>query len=100
MTAGPIDTAGIGFGRESFAHLARAVRNFATSEVRGQAVGFASLLLLLLLAINGLNVVNSYVGRDFMTAVEHRDWNAFVSEAGLYVGVFVLLTIVAVFYSF
>jgi vitamin B12/bleomycin/antimicrobial peptide transport system ATP-binding/permease protein len=99
MTAGPAG-AQIGFGRQSLAHLVRAIRNFGSSHVRGPAIGFASLLVLLLFAINALNVVNSYVGRDFMTAVEHRDWNAFVWEGGLYVGVFVLLTVTAVFYSF
>ena len=39
-----------------------------------------------MLAINGLNVVNSYVGRDFMTAIEQRSMRGFVSKALLYVG--------------
>jgi putative ATP-binding cassette transporter len=57
-------------------------------------------LLVLLLAINGFNVVNSYVGRDFMTAIERRDRAAFVRQALLYVGVFGLSTIVAVLNRF
>jgi ABC-type uncharacterized transport system fused permease/ATPase subunit len=53
--------------------LARAIRNFATSEVGTRAAALAGLLLALLLAINGLKVVNSSVGRYFMTALERRD---------------------------
>jgi len=55
-----------------------AVRSFATCEVRDRAGLLAGLLLSLLLGINGLNVVNSCVGRDFMTAIEHRDRPGFV----------------------
>ena len=44
-----------------------------------------------------LNVVNSYVGRDFMTAIERRHLGDFWSYALLYVGVFALSTLVAVF---
>jgi putative ATP-binding cassette transporter len=50
--------------------------------------------------VNVLNVVNSYVGRDFMTSVEQRDSRAFWSYAALYVGVFAVSTLVAVFYRF
>jgi vitamin B12/bleomycin/antimicrobial peptide transport system ATP-binding/permease protein len=57
-------------------------------------------LIVLLVAVNVLNVVNSYVGRDFMTSVEQRDLRAFWSYAALYVGVFAISTLVAVFYRF
>ena len=58
------------------------------------------MLLGFLFAINGLNVVNSYVGRDFMTAISHRDRAGFVRQAILYVGVFAASTVVAVLYRF
>jgi putative ATP-binding cassette transporter len=54
----------------------------------------------LLLAINGLNVVNSYVGRDFMTAIERRSMSGFLTQGMLYVGVFALSTVAAVIYRF
>jgi putative ATP-binding cassette transporter len=57
-------------------------------------------LFLLLLAINGLNVVNSYVGRDFMTAIEQRSMAGFLTMAALYTGVFAVSTVVAVIYRF
>ena len=59
--------------RETWKHFVRAIRNFLTGEVRTRAMFLCGALLLILLAINGLNVVNSYVGRDFMTAIEQRD---------------------------
>jgi putative ATP-binding cassette transporter len=43
-----------------------------------------------------MNVLNSYVGRDFMTAIEHRNKAQFIEEAVLYIGVFAASTIVAV----
>ena len=57
-------------------------------------------LISLLVMVNGLNVVNSYVGRDFMTSVERRDLGAFWFQAALYIGVFGISTLVAVFYRF
>jgi hypothetical protein len=59
-----------------------------------------ALLIAFALAVNGLNVVNSYVGRDFMTAIAHRDLTGFIQQAALYVGVFAASTAVAVLYRF
>ena len=86
--------------RQTLRRLTRTIRVFATSEVGGRAMAAAGLLVVFLLGINGLNVLNSYVGRDFMTAIEQRDMNGFVAMALLYAGVFVGSTIVAVLYRF
>jgi len=99
MTTGP-GPPDIRFGRETLVRLGRAVVRFGTSEVRGRAIGFALTLLALMLAINGLNVLNSFVGRDFMTSIERRDWTGFVRDGSRYLGVFGLLTVAAVFSSF
>ena len=77
-----------------------AVASFATSEVGGRAKALFAALLALLLAINALNVVNSYVGRDFMTAIEARSMSRFVAKAILYVSVFGAATVAAVIYRF
>src|SRR5262245_43299591 len=90
----------IAIGRETAARLWRVIRDFANCEVRGYALGMAGSLLALLVAINGLNVVNSYVGRDFMTAIERRESSAFVWQAVLYASVFACSTIAAVLYRF
>lgn len=53
-----------------------------------------------MLGINGLNVLNSYVGRDFMTSIELRDLGGFHRNAWLYLLVFLGSTLVAVFFRF
>ncbi|MCU0733954.1 MAG: ABC transporter transmembrane domain-containing protein [Methylotetracoccus sp.] len=73
------------------------LKNLARSEIGGKAIGLFVLLAALLIGVNGLNVLNSYVGRDFMTAIANRDMNQYVVEAGLYLGVFAASTVVAVY---
>jgi vitamin B12/bleomycin/antimicrobial peptide transport system ATP-binding/permease protein len=86
--------------RATLRRFTNAVRAFLTSEVRSKARGMFALLFVFALAVNGLNVVNSYVGRDFMTAISHRDHPGFVRQAFLYIGVFAASTLVAVLYRF
>ena len=96
MTPAPASSQEVALTRRTAVRLGRAIRNFATSEVGGRAAALAGVLLTLLLAINGLNVVNSYVGRYFMTAVEQRNGPEFARQAMLYVAVFAVTTLVAV----
>ena len=72
----------------------RAVRDLLTSEVRRQAIALLLFLLAFALSVNGLNVVNGYVGRDFMTAIAHREMAEFVRLAILYIGLFAAMTAV------
>ena len=58
------------------------------------------MLLLFMFAINGLNVLNSYVNRDFMTSIERQDMSGFLGWGLVYVGVFALSTVSAVLYRF
>lgn len=88
------------FDRDTRRRFVGAIKTFLTSEVRWRARGLFALLILFALAINGLNVVNSYVGRDFMTAIAHRDRAGFVREAALYVAVFAGSTVILVVYQF
>ena len=90
----------IAFDWSTGRRFVRAVRDFLTSEVRWRARGLVALLIGFALTINGLNVLNSYVGRDFMTAISRRDQPGFVRQAILYVGVFAGSTAVAVLYRF
>ena len=78
----------------------RAVKTFARSEVGWKAKLIFAALVLLLCAANALNVANSYVGRNFMTAIADRDMSGFVRQAFVYVGVFAALTLVAVIARF
>ena len=74
----------------------RAVRNFANSEVGWKAKLIFAALVALLFGANGLNVLNSFVGRNFMTAIADRDKAEFMRQAIFYVGVFAGSTVVAV----
>src|SRR6516165_3449227 len=90
----------VAFDLVTVRRFANAVRDFMTSEVRWRACGLFALLIAFALTLNGLNVVNSYVGRDFITAISHRDWTGFIRQAVRYVGVFAGSTAVAVLYRF
>lgn len=80
--------------------VTQVVRSFRKTDEGGKGTRLFVLLLVLMIAINGLNVLNSYVGRDFMSSMEHRDAGAFVRLAVLYVVVFGVSTAVAVYFRF
>src|SRR2546427_7222163 len=86
--------------RQTWSQFRRAVTDFANCEVGWRARGLFALLITLLFAFNGLNVLNSYVGRDFMTAISNRDSARFTREAMAYLGVFGASALVGAFYSF
>ena len=70
------------------------------SERRFGAIAWLTALLLLLFSVSGLNVVNSYVGRDFMTAISERNPARYGAMAFRYVLVFAASTVVAVSVKF
>ncbi|NVZ11070.1 ABC transporter ATP-binding protein/permease [Allochromatium humboldtianum] len=78
----------------------RMLQQLGASEVGGKAKWLFVLLILFLFAINGLNVVNSYVNRDFMTAIENQDMGGFVHYALLFIFVMGVSTVVAVVYRY
>jgi putative ATP-binding cassette transporter len=86
--------------RRAWIQFERALCSFARSEARGKAGWLLGALLALMLALNALNVVNSYVGRDFMTAIEQRSMWDFFWKALVYVGVFAASTVAAVLLRF
>ena len=82
--------------RVTAARFAAAVKIFATSNVGWKAKLLFALLVVLLLGVNALNVGNSYVGRNFMSAIQERNRPEFIRQAIFYVGVFAGSTVVAV----
>src|SRR6058998_2631764 len=86
--------------RLAWSRFGRALKYFANCEVGWRARGLFGLLIALLVVFNALNVVNSYVGRDFMTAISNRDSARFTRQAIAYLVVFVASTLVGAFYSF
>ena len=82
---------------ETWDHFTHWVKIFFTAErVGGKAKWLIALLVTFLLGINALNVLNSYVGRDFMTAIADRDRSGFIHQAVLYVVVFAVSTLISV----
>ena len=77
-------------------HFVQAVRFLGASEVGGTARLMFLGLIIFLVATNGITVVNSYVGRDFMTAIANRDRPEFVQQALFYIGVFAVSTLFSV----
>ena len=77
-----------------------AIRMLVESKQGPKAVAYAATLVVLMLVIIGLNVINSYVGRDFMSAIENRELGTFAMMALIYSGVFIVSTVVAVLYRF
>jgi vitamin B12/bleomycin/antimicrobial peptide transport system ATP-binding/permease protein len=77
-----------------------AIRTFARSEVGWRAKLMFAVILALLIAASGLNVANSFVNRNLMSAVEERRIAEFVRQAQFTLAVFAGSTIVAVLARF
>jgi putative ATP-binding cassette transporter len=73
---------------------------FLRSEARWPALGLLALILVFILGLGGLNVLSSFMNRDFMTSVEQREGGRSIRLAFLWTGVFAALTVVAVFKQF
>ena len=83
--------------RETLLRVLRMIRGIvADPDVGRKAMLYSAGLIVFLLTVNGLNVVNSYVGRFFMTAIEEHDRGGFWRYALLSIAVFGLLTLGAV----
>jgi putative ATP-binding cassette transporter len=95
-----MDAERFSLGRLTWVRFARAATAFARAEAGARGKRLFAGLLLLMLAINAMNVANSFVGRDFMTAIEQRSTSDFLAKALLYVGVFAVSTVFAVLFRF
>ena len=87
--------------RQTFRRLWRLVKPFfTTSEVKWQARGLLLLLAVFALSIAGINVLLSYVARDFMTAFSLKEQDEFYRKLVFYLLAFACATPVTVFYSY
>jgi putative ATP-binding cassette transporter len=80
--------------RHALLRAIRSVRLFLSSDARPRAILWIGALLGLVVAVNVLNVVNSFVGRDFMTSVVEKK-PSYVRNAIFYAIVFIMSGIVA-----
>jgi len=86
--------------RATLQRLLAAIRDFLLSDVGSRARWMLISLFLLMIAINAMNVANSYVGRYFMSAIDERDRPEFVYYAWLFVAVFAASTLFAVLFRY
>jgi vitamin B12/bleomycin/antimicrobial peptide transport system ATP-binding/permease protein len=73
---------------------------FRSPDAGRSAIQLSAALVVLMLLISAMNVLNSYVGRDFMTSIEQRDSTEFALMGLLYVAVFAGSTLFAVLFRF
>ncbi len=73
-------------------------RAFFASERRHKALRFLIILLTLALCVGGVQVLMSYVARDFMTAIAKKDAPAYLQSLWLYLGTFALAIPLGVYY--
>jgi vitamin B12/bleomycin/antimicrobial peptide transport system ATP-binding/permease protein len=85
----PVNEQGWGLFTQLLRHLMR-------SPIGGRALALFVALIVMLLGVNGLNIVGSYVGRDFITAITERDTPRYLMQALLWIAVFGALTVTAV----
>lgn len=100
MPQSPPEAHPVKFNRQTRQRLWGMIRAFWASDAGRPGRLLLATMLVLLIGINVLNVINSYVGRDFMTSIERRQWDVFVSMGMMYLGVFAASTLVAVVQRF
>lgn len=88
------------FDHKAWRRLYRLASPFFYSEARWKARGLLGLLLLLSISIKGFDVVMSYIGRDFMTALSLREQDKFVKNLYFYLLAFGVAVPLSVFYRY
>ncbi|MFN2425250.1 MAG: ABC transporter ATP-binding protein/permease [Candidatus Binatia bacterium] len=73
-------------------------RAFFAARGQRKAQGYLATLLVLSLAVGGVEVLISYVGRDFMTAIAEAKSEEYWRLLRLYIGTFALAVPLAVYY--
>lgn len=88
------------FNRQTLKSLYAIGKPFFVSEVRWKAYGMLLLLALFAMCVSGMNVLMSYIGRDFMTALSLREKGEFMKQLYYYLLAFGVATPLVVFYRY
>jgi|HubBroStandDraft_6_1064221.scaffolds.fasta_scaffold158896_2 putative ATP-binding cassette transporter len=86
--------------QSAFGRLIAVGTPFFVSRMRWRAAGALGAIVALLLTLNALNVANSYVGRNFITAISERNAEGYFKFSIAYLAVFVASTVVGVVCQF
>lgn len=79
-------------------HFLMISKAFFASERRRKARGFLISLLLLALSVGAVQILMSYAGRDFMTAIVNKDTEQYWPTLGKYLLTFLVAIPIGVFY--
>ncbi len=90
----------IRFDQQTWQRFVSVAKPFFVSEKRWRAWGLLLLLCCFSLSVSGLNVLMSYVGRDFMTAFTLKEKDEFIKQVFRYLAAFGVATLVVVFYRY
>ncbi len=88
------------FDRNTWQRFVRLAKPFLVSEQKYKAFALLFLLAAFSMSASGLNVLMSYVGRDFMTALSLKEKDEFIKHLYRYLGAFVGATLIVVFYRY
>lgn len=88
------------FNRQTLKSFYRVAKPFFVSDQKWKAYGLLSLLAIFALAVTGMNVLMSYIGRDFMTALSLREKGEFLRQLYFYLIAFAVATPLVVFYRY
>lgn len=88
------------FNRKLWKSFLNLAKPFWFSTEKKSALLHLAGLLLLLVAVNGLNVIINYVAGSFMTALQEKNQPLFYKMLWTYFGIFVVGTPIVVFYSY
>ena len=84
--------------RKTLNQFALITRAFYSSDRSRRARSFFAILIILSLAVGGVQVLMSYAARDFMTAIAERDIRSYWQSLGWYLGSFILAVPIGVYY--
>ncbi|PJZ45032.1 ABC transporter ATP-binding protein/permease [Leptospira brenneri] len=75
---------------QNWVRLTNTIRQLIKSKQGPTAIRYGITLVLLVISFNVFNVINSYVGRDFISSIEQKNMAAFYTNAILYGIVFII----------
>jgi len=78
-------------------HFLMLTKAFFASERRRKARGFLISLLALSLSVGAVQILMSYAGRDFMTAITEKDTDSYWTTLGKYLATFLLAIPIGVY---
>ncbi|TGL53108.1 ABC transporter ATP-binding protein/permease [Leptospira kemamanensis] len=81
-------------------HLIKIIIQLIQSKQGPAAIRYGIFLLLLVITFNGFNVLNSFVGRDFISSIEQKNESGFYKYALLYGLVFLISAGIGAIYRF